>query len=434
MTGKVVLTASRVAAFACPPEKKQAFLWDAGQKGLALRVTPAGKPAYIFQGRYQSTTIRMTIGSPDAWSIPAAQDKARELQRLIDNGRDPRTVKAENIAADVASREANRSESITVGEVWSRYLKERRPYWRDSTYHDHLKMVQEGGKPVKNQLSMKTTPGMMLPLMGLRLADLDVATIELWTEKEAKRRPTRTRLALRLLKAFLRWADQEPDLHGMANPTAASGRKLREVAGKPNVKADYLQREQLGAWFEYVRAIQNPVISAYLQCLLITGARRTELAKLKWDDVNFRWQGLNLGDKVDDFRAVPLTPYVAHLLQGLPRRNQWVFSSPASESGRLAEPSIAHRKACAAAGLHVTLHGLRRSFKSLTEWLEVPVGVVAQIMGHKPSATAEKHYTIRPLDLLRVHHERIEAWILEQAGVTFVREQTGAVLRGVDAI
>ena len=40
-------------------------------------------------------------------------------------------------------------------------------------------------------------------------------------------------------------------------------------------------------------------------------------------------------------------------------------------------------------------------------------------MDHKPSATAEKHYTVRPLDLLRVHHERIEAWILEQVGVTF---------------
>jgi hypothetical protein len=37
--------------------------------------------------------------------------------------------------------------------------------------------------------------------------------------------------------------------------------------------------------------------------------------------------------------------------------------------------------------------------------------------GHKPSATAEKHYKRRPLDLLRLHHERIEAWILEQAGL-----------------
>ena len=77
-------------------------------------------------------------------------------------------------------------------------------------------------------------------------------------------------------------------------------------------------------------------------------------------------------------------------------------------------------RACKVAGLDgLTLHGLRCLFKSLTEWLEVPVGVVAQIQGHKPSAAAEKHYTVRPLDLLRVHHERIEAWILEQAGVQF---------------
>lgn len=65
------------------------------------------------------------------------------------------------------------------------------------------------------------------------------------------------------------------------------------------------------------------------------------------------------------------------------------------------------------------MHGLRRSFKSLTEWQEVPAGVVAQIMGHKPSATAEKHYTVRSLDMLQMYHETVEAWILEQGGVDF---------------
>jgi intergrase/recombinase len=38
----------------------------------------------------------------------------------------------------------------------------------------------------------------------------------------------------------------------------------------------------------------------------------------------------------------------------------------------------------------------------------VPTGIVAQIMGHKPSALAEKHYRRRPLDLLRKWHEKIE--------------------------
>ena len=95
-------------------------------------------------------------------------------------------------------------------------------------------------------------------------------------------------------------------------------------------------------------------------------------------------------------------------------------------------PHKAHDRACAVAGIdELTLHGLRRSFKSLTEWLEIPAGVVAQLMGHKPSATAEKHYTVRPLDLLRTHHERIEAWMLEQAGLTFDAQKAATPLRAV---
>ena len=59
--------------------------------------------------------------------------------------------------------------------------------------------------------------------------------------------------------------------------------------------------------------------------------------------------------------------------------------------------------------------------------------MVAQIQGHKPSATAEKHYKVRPLELLRVHHEKIEAWILEQAGIAFDAEAAPGVLRVVAA-
>jgi integrase len=63
------------------------------------------------------------------------------------------------------------------------------------------------------------------------------------------------------------------------------------------------------------------------------------------------------------------------------------------------------------------LHGLRRSFATLSEWVEMPTGVVAQIMGHKPSATAERHYRCRPLDLLRKWHTQLEEWILAEAGI-----------------
>jgi integrase len=62
-----------------------------------------------------------------------------------------------------------------------------------------------------------------------------------------------------------------------------------------------------------------------------------------------------------------------------------------------------HNDALAAAELpHITLHGLRRSFGTLSEWGEVPVRVVAQIQGRKPSTSAEKHYRRLPIDLLRM--------------------------------
>ena len=430
---KIAFTAGRVSGFKCPPDKKQAFLWDVTAPGLGLRATPAGKPAYVFQSVYQGKDLRITIGSPAAWSIPDAQAKARELQRLIDEGKDPRDLKRKALAAHAEKQAAAAADAVTVGEAWQRYLEQRRPFWGELNYRDHVKMAQAGGEQRKRLPDVKTIPGPLAELMPLRLAELTAPAIEAWAAREAKDRPARVRLALRLLKAFMRWAASEPDLKGKADPAAASAKKAREVAGKAKPKNDYIQREQLPVWFEYVRQIQNPVIAAYLQCLLLTGARREELAELKWEDVNFQWRGMELKDKIEGRRAVPLTPYVSHLLAALPRRNEWVFSSPGSASGRLTEPSIAHRQACAAAGLELTLHGLRRSFASLCEWLDISGGISAQIQGHAPQGVREQNYIRRPLDLLRVHHERIEAWILEQAGIVFDAKAAPGALRVVQA-
>lgn len=60
---------------------------------------------------------------------------------------------------------------------------------------------------------------------------------------------------------------------------------------------------------------------------------------------------------------------------------------------------------------------MRKSFSNLSEWVGVPNGVVKQIMGHRPSATDEKHYKDRPIDLLRYWHTIIEQFILYEAGV-----------------
>lgn len=114
-----------------------------------------------------------------------------------------------------------------------------------------------------------------------------------------------------------------------------------------------------------------------------------------------------------------------HLLSALPRWNEWVFSSVTATDGKLTDPTKAHQRACAVAGLEVSLHGLRRSFATLCEWTETPAGIAAQIQGHAPQGVREQNYIRRPLDLLRTWHGKIEAWILEQAGIKFVPVRAG---------
>ena len=426
---RVKLTAGRVETFTCPAGKSQAFLWDTEAPALALRVTPTGRKTYVFESRLNGATLRINIGTAADWPIKKAQTEAQRLKMLVDSGQDPREIerqqqadKAAAQAAAVAQVAVERQNAVTVAEAWATYLEARRPFWGERNYADHLKLADAGGTPRARLPGVATKAGPLAALMRLELRHLDSQVIEAWATREAQDRPARVRLALRLLKAFLRWASNEPSFKGRADPTAASAKKVREVAGRAKAKNDYLQREQLAAWFTAVQQIPNPVISAYLQCLLLTGARREELAALRWDDVNFQWRGMSMKDKIEGERAVPLTAYVCRLLQSLPKRSEWVFSSTTSASGRLMEPSIAHRQACAVAGLELTLHGLRRSFASLCEWLDIPGGISAQIQGHAPQGVREQNYIRRPLDLLRVHHERIEAWILEQAGVTFDRK------------
>ena len=422
-------------------------MWDATAPGLGLRTTPAGKPAYVFQSAYQGKDIRLTIGSPAAWSIPDAQAKARELQRLIDEGKDPRDLKrdalaaqAEKQAAAAAKEEADKAAALPVGEAWAAYLEARRPFWGERHYLDHIALVRAGGEPAKRGTRGRgvTIAGPLHPLMALALRDLTAPVIEAWAAREAQTRPTAARLAWRCLKAFLSWCAEQPEYAPVlpsVNP--AKTKKAREALGKAGIKQDALLREQLPAWFAAVRSIGNATVSAYLQTLLLTGARPGEVLAMRWDDLNTQWRGLTIRDKVEGERVIPLTPYVWHLLAALPRRNEFVFSSNprggTKKAAPISSPNNPLAQACKVAGISpITLHGLRRSFKSLTEWLECPAGVVAQIMGHKPSATAEKHYTVRPLDLLRVHHERIEAWILEQAWIVFDAQAEPGKLRAVN--
>jgi integrase len=446
---KINFTAGRVEGHCCPAGQLQSFLWDSKTPGLGVRATLAGAKSYIFQAKLNGRTLRVTIGDLRSWTIDKAQAEARRLQRLVDDDRDPREVRAEQRAINEVRKAEALRQDTTFGEAWLVYVAARKPYWSERTQQDHLNHANEGQTARKRGKGL-TMPGPLASLRPLKLSELTSGKITEWLRSQTVERPTMAALSYRMLRAFIRWADDTPAYHATIPADSYKARSVRDAVPRGRTKeGDCLQREQLPAWFGAVRTIGNPIIAAYLQGLLISGARRQELADLRWDDVDFKWRSLSIADKVEHGgRVIPLTPYLLDLLLNLKRRNdrppnirtlalleergkkwapsQWVFSSPTAAGGKLAEPRIAHLKALRVAGLpHLTLHGLRRSFGTLSEWVECPVGVVAQLQGHAASAIAEKHYRRRPLDLLRMWHDKIEAWLLTQAEIEFVPEKSG---------
>lgn len=419
-SNRIKFVTGRVNDFVCPEGQADALLWDTDEKTLCLRARASGHKAYYFQSRYAGKVIKIKIGNftDVGMTIQKARTKARSYQADIDNGHDPRQLIKQEIEEYQAKELEDQKRQVKLKEVWNEYVEANGSDWSAQYLNDHKKAMQSGGRKRKRS-SKKTVAGVLYSLRDLKLADLKAPVLFSWINREKQTRATVTARGYRMLRACLNWADgQEKYQDTVDVDRLFKNTDIRKALPKSKARQDALESQHLPLWFEAVRGIDNLVISAYLQGLLLTGARREELAWLTWDDVSFQWMSMRIKDKVEGERTIPLTPYLAQLLNSLPRRNEWVFSSPQAQSGRLQDPYRNHSMALSMVGLPpVSLHGLRRSFGSLSEWVEAPVGIVYQIQGHKPSATAEKHYRVRPLDLLRKWHTNIEKQILDFAGI-----------------
>ena len=380
---RVNLTPDRIRKCYCE-SGSQSFLWDETVPGLGVRVTPSGKKTYVLQSRFAGKTLRITIGDIGAWVLdnkdpkapPGARQEARRLIGLIDQGKDPREEKRQQEIQQEAEREARKQEDSVdqlrekkISEVWSEYLLDRNPHWGNLHYNDHVRLAQLGGVKVKRGKRMKK-PGPLAPLMKVQLSLLSKGLIDDWLAKEVKDRPTQTKLAFRLFRAFLGWCGEHEKYALIVGPYLIT-KKTTEVFPKSKGKNDCLQKEQLSIWFKAVGELNSPMMSTYLKGLLLTGARRRELSPLRWKDIDFRWKSITIHDKVEGERIIPLTPHFENLLKWLPKENEFVFSSPNSKSGHIESPTRAHQRALRAAGLEgISLHGLRRSFGSFAEWVE----------------------------------------------------------------
>ncbi len=424
------LTAGLIDRLACPPGRQQVFLRDTKAPGLRVRATapstrnPDGVKAFVFEAKLDRQNIRRTIGDVRSWTIPDARIEANRLRVSLDSGTDPREVERQQQMAKAAATAAAAAKTLTVGDVWPVYLLNGRPKrkaaWKPRYKADLTAMASPGGQPKKRGKG-DTKPGPLHPLMAHPIGAVDEDVLAAWHSAEAAHGPHQAARALMMFRGFLRWCATRPEYRQLVNRQAANAPAIVENLPPTTRRVDCLEAAQLPGWFEGVSALDNRIAATYLQFLLMTGARREEVAALKWDQVDLRWKRLTVADKVDQERVIPLGSYLATLLRDIPRAGPFVFPSD-SKSGHITDARSSHDKVKMHAGIEkLTFHGLRRSFSLLGEAAGAPAGAIAQIMGHKPSATAEG-YRPRSIDALRPYMATIEQHILSIAGVGFAPE------------
>lgn len=418
---KLKFTSSRVLKLEKPEnDKNQIFYWDQDTPGLSVRVTKNENRSYIFQSRVSGKSLRITIGDVNVWPLDDARKEARRLQQLCDQGIDPRRSKAEENQKNQDFDQKNGNEKITFGQVFSEYVESNKGHWSESHLDDHYSLSHRGGEKKKRGAGL-TIAGPIASLLDIPLVKITTETLIEWQNKEAKLRPGRAALSFRLIRTCINWCQEHEIYSTLINAKVHQAKRVRRAVPVLKPVKNSVQRNQLKSWFLAVNDINNIMHRTFLQISILTGPRSESMRSITYSKIDFKWKTISIWDKVEqEDRIIPMTPYVESLLKLLPRHpnSDFVFWSEQSKSGHITDIRKNYYRALEEKGLpRFTIHDLRRSFSNLAEWLEIPTGVVAQIMGHKPSATAEKHYKDRPVDLLRLHHTKIETWILEEAGI-----------------
>lgn len=151
----------------------------------------------------------------------------------------------------------------------------------------------------------------ILPRFGaFKLLGLRKDTIEAWaTERIGSVSASTFNKELWTVKNICKCA---VDWGYMKASPAQDGKRLKE----PNGRVRYLTAEER----ETLIREANATLRLYIVAALQTGARRSELVRLRWKDVDFKTRTVRFTNtKNGDSRAVPMTDTLSDLIQGFAR-------------------------------------------------------------------------------------------------------------------
>ncbi|HVS73677.1 MAG TPA: site-specific integrase [Phycisphaerae bacterium] len=420
---RIRFTKKALDAITCPPSGRpgaDARVWvhDEEVRGLAYCVTERGARSFYLVKWANGRTVRIRLDAAADLSIDQARRMAADMKSEVRQGIDPRRKRAEARAVAAAV-------IPTLADLWESYRDAHLAHKKPKTRGEFIRLYDAHLAAWKNR-----------PLVDI--ASTDVETLKIRVGK-AHGTYTANRV-LAILSAMFRARGHLFGLPKRFTPTV-------DVAPFPEKARDrVLTPEELSAVLAAIDAEPNEVARDYFRMLLYTGARRANVAGMKWDDVSLQrstWKipgetfkngqplVVNLVEEAKEilarrekdnpadspyvFPARRVTPDQVKSVRELLAAGHTTYAAAAklgvSQSSvcRIASPGFqpqpprpfdgaptAWKRILAAAGVtqRTTIHDLRRTF--CTNLIEngVQLPHVAAAMGHKTLATTQKHYAI----------------------------------------
>lgn len=365
------------------PRATEFVHWDGELIGFGVRVRPSGSKAFVAvyrTGGRNTPVRRVTIGTVGKIETDKARDEARVIIRQAELG------------FDRAAEKAKARAEMTVAQLCDLYLAEGCDTKKASTLSSDRGRVERHIKPLLGrkrvgEIERADIERFMRDVAnGKTAADVKTGKFGRAIVEGGKGTATRTVGLLGGIMSFAVARHLRKD-----NPV----RGVKRYADKKG--ETFLSSAQLATIGEALSALEadgaSPSAIAIIRLLALTGARKSEIASLRWSEVDFERSYLRLSDSKTGAKVVPIGAPALEIIASVPRieRNPFVFPAGAGESHFQGTDKV-WRLVRVAAGLpNLRLHDLRHSFASVGLARGDALPVIGAILGHADVKTTSRY-------------------------------------------
>ncbi len=366
-------------------------LWDDEIPGFGLRIFPSGHKSFLLSYRTAGRKRLLTLGAYGVLTVDQAREDARaKLGKVLTAGADP-----------LADKQRDR-QGETIRDLCQTYME------------------RHGNAKKTGQEDLRRINQHILPRWGsyqiAALTRADVAALHTKLGKSSVYVANRTVALLSKMFALASLWGFVPEGH--INPA-------RRIARFKEVKRDrWVTAEELPRLAQAINEEDNPVARNGLWLYLLTGCRKTEILRAKWDDVDLSRAELRLPDtKSGRVHYIPLSAPALALLRSIPRADGSPYLLPGRGlSGHLVNIQKPWTRVRAAAGVaDVRLHDLRRTVGSWLAQAGNSLHLIGKVLNHSSPSTTQIYARFGD-DSVRTALEQHGAKIMGVAGLAPLAE------------